>query len=360
MDNNKIKPLVSIVIPTYNDEKFICRCLDSIMKQTFTEYEVIVVLDGTTDSTKELAMSYSGKIRNLNVIYQENAGAGRARNNGIDHSQGDYIVFVDADDWLEPNALEILVDIEKRTNADYIVANAIVVEKKDDEEERKRYVGHSEDLFVSGEMVSKTYFNLDCDSSSHSPWGKLFKASIIKDHDVRFPDLMRSQDIAFNNTYARYINSIFVSKQYIYNFWNTIYSAKVYKDKKNRRNSPRFIEAEKNHLGTMSKVVGTFYDTMKHRGYILSKEEQQQKNDNYLAGVYNNVVATSKRGKANVLYALSTYSNDVYYQNAIASPKSMIAYRIFAFFLRHRMHLTASKFALLCDGLNDIVKKIKG
>lgn len=351
--------MISIVIPAYNDEKYIVRCLESIEKQTYKDYEVLLVLDGSTDKTKEFASNYVGRVNNLHIIEQENTGSGRARNNGLEHSNGEYIVFVDADDWLEPEALKILMEIEDETNADYIVANAIVVEKKDDAEENKRYVGHAEDSFVEGSTeVSKKYFDLDVDASSHSPWGKLFKASIIRENNVRFPDLRRSQDIVFNNTYARYINSIYVSKQYIYNFWNTIYTSKVYKDSKNRRNSPRFIEAEKNHLGTMSRVVGSFYETMEIRGYYLTEEDYQKRNDSYLVGIYNNIAANAKRNIKNAKYALKTYNTDNYYQKAIATPqKVMLVYRIMAFLLRKRCYLAAAYYVLICEELNDILKK---
>lgn len=353
--------MISIVIPAYNDEKYIVRCLESIEKQTYKDYEVLLVLDGSTDKTKEFASNYVGSVNNLHIIEQENSGSGRARNNGLEHSNGEYIVFVDADDWLEPEALKILMEIEDETNADYIVANAIVVEKKDDAEENKRYVGHAEDSFVEGSTeVSKKYFDLDVDASSHSPWGKLFKASIIMENNVRFPDLRRSQDIVFNNTYARYINSIYVSKQYIYNFWNTIYTSKVYKDSKNRRNSPRFIEAEKNHLGTMSRVVGSFYETMEIRGYYLTEEDFQRRNDSYLIGIYNNIAANAKREIKNALYALETFSDGKYFQNAIAKPQNvMTPYKIMAFILRNRWYSIAIYFVLFCEKLNGILKNVR-
>lgn len=354
-------PIVSIVIPAYNDEKYIMRCLESIESQSYKEYEVLLVLDGSTDKTKELSLNFVGRVNNLHIIEQENAGSGRARNNGIEHSKGEYVVFVDADDWLEPDALSILMEIENDTNADYIVANAIVVEKKDDAEENKRYVGHAEDSFVEGSTeVSKKYFDLDVDASSHSPWGKLFKASIIRENNVRFPDLRRSQDIVFNNTYARYINSIYVSKQYIYNFWNTIYTSKVYKDSKNRRNSPRFIEAEKNHLGTMSRVVGSFYETMEIRGYYLTEEDYQMRNDSYLVGIYNNIAANAKRNINNVKYALNTYNKDTFFQRAIAKPKNvMFVYRVMAFLLKNRWYSLTAYYVLLCERLNVILKEIR-
>lgn len=351
--------MISIIIPAYNDEKYIARCLDSIVIQNYKDYEVLLVLDGSTDGTKNIANNYIGRVNKLRIIEQNNAGAGSARNNGIEHSSGDFIVFVDADDWLEPNALQTLIEIEENTNADYIIANAITVEQKDESEPKKRFIGHETDCFVQGDAVSRKFLELDVDSSSHSPWGKLFKTQIIKENNIRFPDLRRSQDIVFNNVYARYINSIYVSSTYIYNFWNTIYSAKVYKDKLNRRNSPRFIEAEKNHLLTMSKVVGSFYETMRLREYKMTDAELQMKRDSYLIGIYNNIAANANRKRSNAYYALNTYGDGEYFKKAIDSPKNvMLAYKILAFFLRLHLYGVAISYVKFCEFLNDTRKRL--
>lgn len=352
--------MISIVIPAYNDERFIGRCLDSIVSQTYHDYEVLLVLDGSTDGTKDMASSYVGRIKSYSILEQPNSGAGKARNNGVEHSRGEYIVFVDADDWLEPNALLELVQIEEKTNADYIVANAITVEKRDSDEPNYRRIGHDKDIFVEGEpSVSRLFFELDQDGSSHSPWGKMFKSSIIREHSIKFPDLRRSQDIVFNNLYARYIKSIYVSTSYIYYFWNTIYTASIYKDKTNRRNTPRFIEAEKNHLQTMAEVAKTFYETMSFRGYHLSEEEQQKMNGVFLQGIYNNIATNSKRSFKNAKYALDTYGSNSLFQNAIRSPKNVrLPYKILAFFLKNRLYNLSIIYVRAVEKLNDFIKSL--
>ena len=353
--------MISVIIPAYNDERFIGRCLDSIVSQSFKDYEVVLVLDGSTDKTKEIATSYIGKVNRLFVIEQKNAGAGKARNNGIDHSCGEFVVFVDADDWLDPDALNILHQIEVDTNADYIVANAITVEKYSNDKLNYRKIGHAQDVFVDERSaVSKLYFDLNHDSSSHSPWGKMFKSAIIKENNIRFPDLRRSQDIVFNNLYARYISSIFVSSKYIYYFWNTIYTSSIYKDKTNRRNTPHFIEAEKNHLQTMEVVVSTFYDTMDYRNYTLSDDEQQLMNDGFLVGIYNNIAANVLRSFKNAKYALDNYRGNTHFQMAIKSPKQVILpYKLLAFLLRNGLYIMSIIYVRVVEFLNLSLKNIK-
>lgn len=351
--------MISIIIPAYNDEKYIARCLQSIVNQSFVDYEVVLVLDGSTDNTKSTSLNFNNKINRLKIIEQDNAGAGKARNNGIEHSIGEYIMFVDADDWLEPDALQILWDIHELTNADYIVANAVIVEDRNGKIIH-RYIGHENDSFVRDEDVIIKYLELDYDGSSHSPWGKLFKRDIINKHHIRFPDLRRSQDIVFNNLYAKHISSIYVTSKYVYNFWNTIYSSDLLNDSSNRRNSPKFIEAQKNHLNTMEIVAASLYDVISFHKYELTQEDRLRINNSFLKGVYNNIVANAQRSITFAEYALEKYHLNASFQKAIAAPSNInIVYRLFAYFLRRRLFKVAIYYVLLVEWVNSTIKRYK-
>lgn len=100
------QPLVSIIIPTYNHAKYLNKALNSIIRQTYNNFEIIVIDDGSTDDTKEIVCKYE----NVIYVYQKNAGLSAARNNGLSYSKGDFLLFLDADDWLYPEALAIQVD----------------------------------------------------------------------------------------------------------------------------------------------------------------------------------------------------------------------------------------------------------
>jgi glycosyltransferase involved in cell wall biosynthesis len=108
----------SIIIPAFNVEIYLRQCLDSVLTQSFTDYEVICINDGSTDESGDILNEYSRVNRNIKVIHQENKGLSAARNAGIKIAQGKYIFFLDSDDWLEPNALKILTD--KANNEDII------------------------------------------------------------------------------------------------------------------------------------------------------------------------------------------------------------------------------------------------
>ena len=110
--------LVSVIIPAYNIEDYIGRCLDSIISQTYKNLEIIVVDDGSRDHTGEILDNYAKKDRRIKVIHKENGGVSSARNKGIEVAEGDYIGFIDGDDFIEPEMYKILVDLLEEENAD--------------------------------------------------------------------------------------------------------------------------------------------------------------------------------------------------------------------------------------------------
>ena len=118
---NELKSTVSIVIPVYNAENFIKDCLDSILSQTYKDFEVILINDGSTDSSEKIIEEYIKKDDRICLINQENQGAPKARNLGIKKSKGKYIMFFDADDILKQNSLEILVSSISSNNASLVI-----------------------------------------------------------------------------------------------------------------------------------------------------------------------------------------------------------------------------------------------
>ena len=112
--------LVSVVIPVYNVEKYLRQCLDSVLNQTYTNYEVIMVDDGSTDLSGMICDEYAEKDSRFRVIHKENGGLSVARNIGYDASHGEYVYYIDSDDWIESKTLEQLVQKASDTNADFV------------------------------------------------------------------------------------------------------------------------------------------------------------------------------------------------------------------------------------------------
>ncbi len=115
--------IISVIIPVYNAEPYICRCLDSLVAQTFRDFEVILVNDGSTDDSGEICDEYATRDNRFRVIHQKNGGVSVARQTGIDNAQGEYVIHVDPDDWVEPEMLSALYQKAQETEADMVVCD---------------------------------------------------------------------------------------------------------------------------------------------------------------------------------------------------------------------------------------------
>ena len=114
-------PTVSLVIPVYNVESYLERCLESVKNQTYKNIEIILVNDGSTDGSGEICKKFVSKEIRAKVIHQKNAGLSEARNTGLKYISGDFVMFVDSDDWLELDAVEFLLEQAIKQNADMVV-----------------------------------------------------------------------------------------------------------------------------------------------------------------------------------------------------------------------------------------------
>lgn len=118
-----MRPLVSVIVPVYNAEKYLKRCLESILSQTYCNYEVILIDDGSTDNSKDIVNKYQSKDDRIIYLYQENEGNTSARKRGVNIAKGEYLIFVDADDWIEKNCIDTLLKEMLKSNADLVMSN---------------------------------------------------------------------------------------------------------------------------------------------------------------------------------------------------------------------------------------------
>ena len=210
MDEIKIKqPLVSIILPTYNVYPYLAQCLDSISAQTYKNIEVIIVIDGATDGSCELAKSYCERDGRFSVYWQENAGSGPARNNGLSHAKGEFVAFIDPDDWVKEDYIERLVDAQREGNYDLVLTTSEdYYFSKNKDLKYKRTENTKDESYIGIENVRNQYAGLLEQSMVCAPTKTLYKISIIKAHDVVFPDMRRSQDIVFNYRYFDHVSSL--------------------------------------------------------------------------------------------------------------------------------------------------------
>ena len=186
MNNTKI----SIIIPVYNVEKYLERCLNSIVNQTLYDLEIICINDGSPDNSLEILERYSKQDKRIKIINQENSGLSVARNTGMEIAVGEYIGFVDSDDWVDSNFYENLYNSAKKYNTDIAVASVL--------RERKKYSSYR--IKYNNEKVytekSEIFNACDCPNICYV-WNKIYKTEFFKSQNLKFQEGMFFEDILF-------------------------------------------------------------------------------------------------------------------------------------------------------------------
>ncbi len=172
-------PLISIIVPVYNVEKYLSRCLNSILAQTFTDFEIIAVDDGSPDNCGKILDEYAQKDERIKVIHKENGGLSSARNAGLDVAQGEYVAFVDSDDYLSDKFIEKLYNLIKKYNADISQCSF----KETSKNTEISTVEKQEQLYTNIEMLENLY-NKNYVASVIVP-NKMYKKELFK--NIRFP-----------------------------------------------------------------------------------------------------------------------------------------------------------------------------
>lgn len=212
-----MNPLVSVILPTYNVEKYLDKCLQSICSQTYRNVEIIVVIDGSTDNSYNISKGWERQDSRIKVIYQENAGSGPARNNGLRNAHGQFVLFVDPDDWVDSTMIEKFVEYQSQYNVDMVISGYIEETYYGDSVDCKPVL-YSEKHLKNIKDVRKFYVELSLMKAIHAPTRILYKKKIIDNYNIEFPDLRRSQDVVFNYNYYDKIESLFVSKDTFYHY----------------------------------------------------------------------------------------------------------------------------------------------
>lgn len=211
-----MKQLISVIIPVYNVEKYLERCIKSVLRQTYSNIEVILVDDGSTDRSGDICDEYQECDKRVTVIHKENGGVSSARNEGLDFAEGDYIYFCDPDDYLEDTILQELWKSMQNDKTDFVVCGYerdIYVDEELVETEVKCQ-GFPENIKSVPAMLVELHKN----TLLFMPWNKLFKSSIICENSIKFPPLKRFEDTSFVYIYLRYVKSISFVTSTLYHY----------------------------------------------------------------------------------------------------------------------------------------------
>ena len=183
-------PLVSIIVPVYKAEQWLHRCVDSILVQTMTDLELLLIDDGSPDKSGEICDEYAAKDSRIRVFHKENGGVSSARQMGIDNAIGEYIIHCDPDDWIEPTMLEELIQYAKLTGADMIVCDFWR-----DWKYKQMHSKQDCSFFNKTDDFLKALF----DEQIHGGlWNKLVRTSVIRSNNLFIPsELILSEDLFF-------------------------------------------------------------------------------------------------------------------------------------------------------------------
>ena len=208
---------VSIIMPVYKVEEYVGKAIESIQSQTLTEWEFLIVDDGTPDRSGEICDEYAAKDERIKVIHKENGGAPSARNLAIDMAEGEYLYFLDSDDWAEPQMLEDMYRLAKRDNSQLVVAGFYI----------DTYIGNGEYMtddyvvedavYPTKEEFRRNAYKLFDKNLLYTPWNKLYERNYIMENNLRFPTTFWD-DFPFNISIVRDVERVTVTSGQYYHF----------------------------------------------------------------------------------------------------------------------------------------------
>ena len=244
-------PRITVIIPIYNAESILRRCLDSILAQTFTDFECLLIDDGSKDRSGEICDEYARKDSRVKVFHKENGGVSSARNVGLDNARGEWVTFVDSDDWTGERLLSNLIShTNNNPNVELVISFSEYIFNN----------GHREENY-NARMVDKANFQIlfsEYDMSWHTgPWAKLYCKQVIDSKNLRFSENMNiGEDAVFFYSYLLQIDGLYVSSDTDYKYnadTEGSLTKRVFSLKSEMSGCHRIIEAVDNLLNNGNK-----------------------------------------------------------------------------------------------------------
>ncbi len=210
---------ISIIVPIYNVEQYLRECLESLIKQTFQDIEIIAVNDGSLDGSGQICDQYALMDERVKVFHQANAGVSEARNYGLEHASGEWILFVDGDDWVEPSLCQTLLQAAMQSKADLVLCGHFWNYPNQEYPVRMfsedRYI---DPLNIRRIILDSTLVESSCVSNATYVWGKLWRSSLLRGN-VRFKSNLKwGEDQLFNLNGLTNVTRAFHLKQSLYHY----------------------------------------------------------------------------------------------------------------------------------------------
>ena len=252
---------VSIIVPVYNVEKYLERCLDSLINQSFHDIEILAINDGSTDRSLEILKKYESTDNRIKIINNSNVGVSETRNIGIMESKGEFIVFVDSDDWIDKDMIEKMYKFMTNEKSDMVICTYIREFREYSKEKKFNLpeINIYENEQVKNDLFRKLVGPLGSELSNPeyvdalgTVWGKMYKANILKKNFLKFIDLNEigtGEDILFNIYVFNYINKAILLNTSMYHYW------RGNEESITSKYIPGFIEKRKKYFNYMTNFI---------------------------------------------------------------------------------------------------------
>lgn len=205
-------PMVSVIVPVFNIERYLGRCIESILAQTFSDFELILVDDGSRDSSGKICNNYAHIDDRIHVVHKHNGGVSSARNLGIENATGEYITFVDADDWVNENYIQYMMF--QNSDADMSMQGYQIMQPNG------TCITHKFDSSYCSSDIASAFCEAEYRNIINSPISKLFKSEIIKDNNILFNHTISyGEDHIFVLEYLKYVKRIKICDASEYNYF---------------------------------------------------------------------------------------------------------------------------------------------
>lgn len=211
---------ISIIIPVYDCEKYLSRCLDSILIQQYNNYEIILIDDGSKDNSGKICDDYASEDRRIKVIHKKNEGVSKARNDGLKKISGKYVCFLDSDDYLDYGYFEEISRILNENNNVNLINFGFHsdVDNLDFKTLSSDIINYHEKMYNSSDEIRKDFVNLWDNTMLYNIWNKVYSRKIIEDNNIRFPHYNWGEDVEFNRMYLEHIDSMYNSSKCFYHY----------------------------------------------------------------------------------------------------------------------------------------------
>ncbi len=211
-------PTVSVIVPVFNAETYLKRCVDSILNQEYKDFELLLIDDGSTDGSPSICDTYAACDDRVTVVHKQNTGVSDTRNRALSMAQGTYIQFLDSDDWITPDATKLLVRSAEQSGCDMVIADFYRVVGES--------LSHKGDIEKEGLLSREDFVDVMMENPADFYygvlWNKLFKRSIIEAHDLRMdPAISWCEDFMFNLEYLRHCKNVYALQVPIYYYVKT-------------------------------------------------------------------------------------------------------------------------------------------